>query len=76
MRKSDTNTIKVTVSRFGHEPRTLDVPEDSTVSDVLGIAGVSIEEHQQLFVEGVSAESGDILEDGDILSIVTPKQAG
>lgn len=76
MQKANTNNITVTVSQFGHEPRTVSVPEGATVADVLSSAGIALEGRQEMFVEGVSADNNDVLENGDILSIVTPKQAG
>lgn len=71
-----TGNIVVTISRFGRDPQNVTVPEGSSVSTVLSQAGVELEGREQLFVEGVTADSSDVLENGDILSIVTPKQAG
>lgn len=70
------NLIGVTVSKFGDEPVNVQVPAGSTVADVLEAAGITVSGRMQTFVEGEVAESGDILENLDILSIVTPKQAG
>lgn len=72
----DENVMSVSIARFGQSTLTLDVPIDSTVSDVLEQAGIDTQGNEQLFVAGTSANSNDILEAGDILSIVTPKQAG
>lgn len=73
---STAGTIVITVSRFGHNPVSVSVPVDSTVQQALASAGVSVQSHEQLFVSGVQATAGDILDAGDILSVVTPKQAG
>ena len=73
---AQTGTIAVAVSRFGHDVVPVTVPEGATVSDVLREAGVSPATHEKLYVSGVVAESGDIVENGDVISIVTPKQAG
>lgn len=72
----DENVMSVSIARFGQSTITLDVPVDSTVSDVLELAGIDTQGNEQLFVAGTSANGNDILESGDILSIVTPKQAG
>lgn len=70
------NTIAVTISRFGSNPVTVNVPVDSTVAQAVTAAGISVQSHEQLFVSGVQAQAGDILDNGDILSVVSPKQAG
>lgn len=70
------DTMIITVARFGHAPQNVTVPTGSTVATVLSTADITLEGREELFVEGVNAESNDILENGDILSVVTPKQAG
>ena len=70
------NTITVTISRFGHEAKTVTLPEGATVAQALASASITLEGREEMFVEGVSAEQSDVVENGDILSIVTPKQAG
>lgn len=67
--------IKVTVAQFGRENTQVLVPIDSTVATVLEAAGVSINGNEELFVEAQVATMDAIMEDGDILSVVTPKQA-
>jgi Na+-translocating ferredoxin:NAD+ oxidoreductase RnfC subunit len=69
-------TMIVTVSKFGDDPLNVTVPVGASVADVLEAAGIETSGREQTFVEGEAAEGGDILENGDILSIVTPKQAG
>ena len=81
MQKAESNAtpgdnMVVTIARFGHAPQNVTVPNGSTVNTVLTTAGISLEGREELFVEGVNAEGADVLENGDILSIVTPKQAG
>ena len=66
----------ITVTRFGSNTLTVLVPVDSTVSEVLAIAGITTSGNEQMFVEGVPANSNSVLENGDILSVVTPKQMG
>jgi len=70
------NTIVVTVARFGNAPQNVTVPTGSTVDTILATVGLHLEGREELFVEGVNAEGDDVLENGDILSVVTPKQAG
>ena len=77
MQKQTTDgNITVTISRFGYEPKTVTLPANSTVSSALAEAGIVLEGREDMFVEGQNAEVNDVLEDNDILSIVTPKQAG
>jgi len=66
----------VTVARFGAAPQNVHVAEGSTVAQVMAEAGIVTEGREELFVEGERAETNDVLENGDILSVVTPKQAG
>lgn len=68
--------IVVTVTRLGADPINVDLAAGSTVADALAKAGVTSASNSQYFVDGVRAEMGDIVEHKDILSIVTPKQAG
>ena len=70
------NTIVVTVARFGNAPQNVTVPTGSTVDTILATVGLHLEGREELFVEGVNTEGDDVLENGDILSVVTPKQAG
>ncbi len=70
------DVMTVSVSRFGQSTMTLTVPVDATVSEVLTQANVSTQGNEQIFVAGISANANDILEDGDIVSVITPKQAG
>lgn len=70
------DSMVITVARFGHAPQNVTVANGANVNDVLTSAGIALEGREELFVEGVVAEGADVLENGDILSIVTPKQAG
>ena len=71
-----TSGMSVSILRFGHPANTLNVPVGSTVADVLAAANLTTAENEEMFVEGEQATGQDILEDGDVLSIVTRKQAG
>ena len=69
------NIIAVSVVSFGNDPIAVAIPVGSTVAQAMAAAGVS-RGGQQLFVSGEVAEDGDVLEAGDVLTIVTSKQAG
>lgn len=69
------NVIAVSVVSFGNDPVAVCVPVGSTVAFALAKAGI-VRGSQEIFVSGETAEDSDILEAGDVLSIVTPKQAG
>ena len=79
MRKAEStaseNIIAVSVVSFGNDPVAVALPVGATVAQALSKAGV-VRGSQELFVSGESASDADILENGDVLSIVTPKQAG
>lgn len=66
----------VTIAKFGDDPMNVTVPVGSTVADVLAESGISLTGREKSYVEGEEATSTDVLENADILSIVTPKQAG
>lgn len=65
--------ITVTIARFGSGTREVTVPVDTTVADALAAADLSPENGEVVMVAGVTAQPTDIVEDGDIVSIVTPK---
>jgi sulfur carrier protein ThiS len=69
------DTIAVAVVSFGNDPTPLTLAKGATVADALREAGIS-RGSQEFFVSGESAGDSDVLEDGDVLSVVTPKQAG
>lgn len=64
------------VSRFGHDPVKVEVPTGSTVEEVLEEAGVDLNGREQVYILGAEADMEDIVEDKDVLSVVTPKAAG
>ncbi len=70
------DVIAVSVARLGQEQLPITLPVGSTVSDALAKAGVSTTGRTEYFVSGVRADMEDELEDGDVLALVTPKQAG
>ena len=68
--------LTVYISRFGHDEIELEVAEGTTVADVFARAGIALSGREQAFVSGVQATMRSIVEDGDVINIVTPKQAG
>ena len=79
MRESETtstcDTIKVTVGRFGSAPVDIEVPVDSTVLHALTVAGLQNESGNR-FVNGAEARDDNLLDDGDVINIVTSKEGG
>ncbi len=74
MKKVD--RISVVSARFGSDPEKLEVPKDSTVDDVLDEAGVNLSSSEKVWINGEKATRKDLVEDGDNVLIVSPKQAG
>lgn len=68
--------LTVYISRFGHDEIELEVPEGTTVAQVFAQAGIALSGREQAFVSGVPATMPSIVEDGDVINVVTPKQAG
>lgn len=68
--------ITVFVSRMGADPIAVDLAKGATVNEALAAANVSGGGRTEYFVSGVRANGDDILEHKDVLSLVTPKQAG
>ena len=77
MRTSNENneTIKVTIGRFGQAPQILTLPVDSTVEGALQMGGHSFVAGQ-VFVNGQNANAENLLDDNDVVNIVTPKEGG
>jgi sulfur carrier protein ThiS len=73
MRKSG---ITVRIGRFGHEPETVELEADCTVEDALEAAEISFSSAEKVVVNGERATARDILEDGDIVNVYSPKEAG
>lgn len=70
------DVIAVSVARLGQESLPLVIANGSTVRQALEKAGVTSTTRTEYFVSGVRADMDDVLEDGDVLALVTPKQAG
>lgn len=67
---------KVLVGRFGSSPEEVSVKKGSTVAEVLDEAGIEMGEKEKVWLNGERAESDDVVEKGDIVSILSPKEAG
>lgn len=77
MRTNNTGgVINVQISRFGQNTVSVDVAENSTVGEVLNAAGVSLSGSEKVFCAGVEATLTDLVDSGDVLSVISPKQAG
>lgn len=75
MRQSE-NSMKVTIGRFGSEPQEVFIERDSTIRAALTEVGIEITDSDKVWVNGQRATLRDILEENDIVNVVTPKQAG
>ena len=64
------SVIKVEIGPLFGEPRTVTVPKDSTVKDVLTGAGYGENVEVRIDGEG-TVEKDAIVEDGDILTVVS-----
>jgi hypothetical protein len=69
------DSIAVSVVAFGNDPIALLLPKGSTVATALAQADIT-RGASDVFVSGQDAEDADVLEGGDVLSIVSAKQAG
>lgn len=75
MVKKNGPMIAVAVSRLGSDPVPVSIAAGSTVAAALAKAGIEGAKGE-LFVDGSPANLEDVLENGDVLNIVTPKEAG
>lgn len=76
MRSADNNTISVEITRMGADVTTVSVPEDSTLSDVLAKAGITLGSAETAWVGGDEATANDIIDDGDTVQLVGKKEGG
>lgn len=68
--------IFIKIGRFGSETMSLELNKDATIQEALEEAGISLGGTDKVWVNGERANQRDILEDGDTVNIVTPKEAG
>lgn len=73
---ASTSGTKVMVGRFGSEPVSITVGSGATVGGVLEAANISVSTNEKVWLNGTRVTLSDKVQTGDIISIVTPKQAG
>lgn len=75
-RSSTGGSISVLIGRFGYTPDTVKVPKGATVAAALAAAGVDVEGSQRVSLNGDLVAPSKRVSGGDLISIVTPKEAG
>jgi len=70
------NRINVVIMRFGSDPEKIEIAKDSTVEEAIKEADISLGSSEKVWVNGEKALKQDILQDGDNVAIVSPKEAG
>lgn len=68
--------FNVRVGRFGTDPISVRVSANSTVKIVLQKAEMDLTEVEKIFLNGETAPLSRKVKRGDIVSIVSPKEAG
>lgn len=71
MRKTAQDTIKVELQKIGESTQFVELPEDSTVEDLIEKA--DLPEDIELRCKGEVVSLDDILDDGDVLVMPTKK---
>ena len=68
--------ITVTVGSFGSDPTEISIDKDTSIREALEEAGISTGSAEKIYVNGERATLRDILEDGDVVNVVSSKEAG
>ena len=68
--------IEVTIGYFGSSPEKVQLRTDSTVREAIDSVRFNLEGNETVWVNGERADLRDMLDDGDVVNIVTPKDAG
>jgi len=76
MRTNEQDTIVVKIDRFGAASQSVNVPEDSTLADVLDAANITLAASETAWVNGVQAKNDSIMDDGDTIQLVGKKEGG
>lgn len=71
-----TARIKIIIARFGYDPEKLEVSANTTVEEALKETSIILTNSEKVWVNGDKATLKDILEEGDNVLIVSPKEAG
>ncbi len=74
MKKVD--RITVVIMRFGSDPEKIEIAQGSTVEDAMKEVGISLKSTEKIWVNGEKALKQDILQDGDNIAVISPKEAG
>ena len=69
-------TIRVMVGRFGSEPETFIVRRGSTVGDVLAKAEIAVSGIDRIWLNGEQVNLRAKVAAGDLISVISPKEAG
>ena len=67
---------KVMVGRFGSDPVEVVVTGPATVAKVMEKASIELSDEEKLWVNGKQATRSTKVKTGDIVAIVSPKEAG
>lgn len=67
--------MRVQVGKFGTEAEDVRLDEGATVGEALKKMGIS-HNGERILVNGKEADIDDEVESGDVVNLVTPKQAG
>lgn len=73
---SSRRATTVRVGRFGSDPVSVSVAGRATVEAILAKAEMTLGPSEQVWLNGIRATAGSVARTGDIISIVTPKEAG
>ncbi len=69
--------INVTIQRVGAEPVIVSAPVDSTVAQVLTIAGINLQQSEQVYFNGGEVNAAtSVVDNGDAIQIVQNKKGG
>lgn len=68
--------ISVKIGRLGSGTLEFRLPQDTTIGEALSQANIFVEGQEKIMVNGEEATKDDILDSGDIVSLITPKHAG
>ena len=76
--QEDTNTeedkISVKICRMGEPSEDIDLSKGATVQDLLDAADFELSSNEELWCEGVKADSEDKLANGDLIQVVGNKE--
>lgn len=70
------SSSRVTVGQFGADPVTVTVSGSATVGDVLSKAGFDVSSSEKIWLNGKRATKSTRVRTGDIVSVISPKEAG